>query len=1181
MSFLPTREVNNLKKVQEIYCEDVVKRSSSVSETPDFGKVRRTYLEEEEEEEEYEEEEELEEGDVEVEWSNGDFEIISEKKLKLVDRSFLHGDVCAMKKAPFQKSGYVKDVNLFLDILIIGQDDFVHEIKGVNSKHLQHFHKFGNRNLAVYDKWLCRIDDLIFEIEVEFNDGSICLISPLSSDLIDITSVDPRDASTFFLSMPIDLSSKRAKEILKKSKWIEGKYTKDKSIGTVIDIKPIDVALEIIAGHPENDEDEIELPQKILIQNLNVFSFFEYENWSIHDKALISTDLLEYNSKELKQEPISKKIFDDSFSIEILLTETYVDVMWENGELEKNIKTTDLVSILHVGEQDFLPEDIIKSKEDENKIGFIKSVDSKSKTCKVKWESKNEKEEEELSIYDIKESKEYQFTLGSVVIVKEKEENQKDWIGEVIDYKDGILTVSWLNNTISNIKYDKVIDSEYSNDDENNENQNELLDLATQLMNRIENGMDIDQDDEFVGQLSTFINEREILEEKQKGKKIIGYKNNIEFEDYIVSDDEKEQEEKNIDEIKKEEEFNERVEQLFNMEDLNQNIDHFQIVNDIEDHHFKNQITNQNHSKFIQKIQQEWKLLKSNLPNEIFVIVSEKNMNLMRGIIIGQKNTPYNNGIFIFDIFLPSNYPVAYPKIYFWSYGSRLNPNLYENGKVCLSLLGTWEGRDSCEVWNPKNSNVLQVLLSLLGLVLVSEPYFNEAGYDKQIGTEEGLINSIQYNENVIIQVSNHHLNNLMNSPKHCKQIIQNHYFKNYKNIINLLEIYLKNDLNLKKLDELGLFQSPSKEMPKALILVGGFGTRLRPLTLSIPKPLVPFANKPMIVHQIEALKKVGVDEVILAINYQPHVMKKEMDKFAEEHGVKITYSLETEPLGTAGPLALARDSLTANGNDIFFVLNSGIYLVSFKFIIRCNIHLNLIHSHGKEGTIMVTKVLEPSKYGVVVSKENGEIQQFVEKPQVFVGNRINAGLYIFNKEILDRIKLEPTSIERIIFPQMAKEKTLYSMDLEDVGQPKDYLTGMCLYLNHLKENKSELLAKESKDNLYVIQKETVIISPSAKIGKDCVIGPDVCIGDNVVIGDGVRIKRSTVFGGTKVGSNSLISSSIIGWDCSIGKWNRIENNTVLGEDIQISDEIYINGGKILPHKGIKENVPTPDTIIM
>jgi mannose-1-phosphate guanylyltransferase len=71
--------------------------------------------------------------------------------------------------------------------------------------------------------------------------------------------------------------------------------------------------------------------------------------------------------------------------------------------------------------------------------------------------------------------------------------------------------------------------------------------------------------------------------------------------------------------------------------------------------------------------------------------------------------------------------------------------------------------------------------------------------------------------------------------------------------------------------------------MPKALILVGGFGTRLRPLTLSIPKPLVPFANKPMIVHQIEALKKVGVDEVVLAINYQPHVMKKEMDKFAEE----------------------------------------------------------------------------------------------------------------------------------------------------------------------------------------------------------------------------------------------------------------------------------------------------------
>jgi len=180
-----------------------------------------------------------------------------------------------------------------------------------------------------------------------------------------------------------------------------------------------------------------------------------------------------------------------------------------------------------------------------------------------------------------------------------------------------------------------------------------------------------------------------------------------------------------------------------------------------------------------------------------------------------------------------------------------------------------------------------------------------------------------------------------------------------------------------------------------------------------------------------------------------------------------------------------------------FFVLNSDI---SCQYPLE---ELLKFHKqHGKEGTIMVTKVQEPSKYGVVVSNKEGQIQQFIEKPQIFVGNRINAGIYIFNKEILDRIKLEPTSIERVIFPQMAKENKLYSMDLEgywmDIGQPLDYLIGTSLYLHHQKQNN--------------LLKETVLISPSAKIGKDCLIGPDVVIGDDVIIGDGVRIKKKVSF---------------------------------------------------------------------
>ncbi|KYR03039.1 mannose-1-phosphate guanylyltransferase [Tieghemostelium lacteum] len=358
----------------------------------------------------------------------------------------------------------------------------------------------------------------------------------------------------------------------------------------------------------------------------------------------------------------------------------------------------------------------------------------------------------------------------------------------------------------------------------------------------------------------------------------------------------------------------------------------------------------------------------------------------------------------------------------------------------------------------------------------------------------------------------------------------------------------------------------------KALILVGGFGTRLRPLTLSRPKPIVEFANKAMILHQIEALCKIGVNEVVLAVNYRPQLMSSYLKPYEEKLGIKISYSQETVPLGTAGPLALARDLL--NDGEPFFVLNSDI-ICDFPFADLLAYHKN----HGGEGTIMVTKVEEPSKYGVVVYKEeNGQILKFVEKPQVYVGNKINAGVYIFNPSILNRIQPKPTSIETEIFPKMAAEQQLYCMQLEgfwmDVGQPKDFLLGMGLYLNSLKNKASETLATGAG----IVG--PVLIDPTSVIKPGCLIGPNVTIGPNCVIEEGSRLINTTVLEGTTIGKNSWIKSSIIGWNSTIGKWVRMENTSVLGEDVHVADEIYINGGKILPHKSISSSIPEPEIIM-
>lgn len=370
----------------------------------------------------------------------------------------------------------------------------------------------------------------------------------------------------------------------------------------------------------------------------------------------------------------------------------------------------------------------------------------------------------------------------------------------------------------------------------------------------------------------------------------------------------------------------------------------------------------------------------------------------------------------------------------------------------------------------------------------------------------------------------------------------------------------------------------------------------MRPLTLNRPKPLVEFCNQPMVMHQIKHLVEVGVNHVILAVAYKVEMMNRFVEEQEQLLGIRITLSQEKHPLGTAGPLALARDHLLdkdengaiihnnnninlernglTNGNDVpFFVLNSDI-ICDYPFQKMIDFH----RSHKAEGTIVVTRVDNPAKYGVVVYDGEGKVERFVEKPTEFVSNKINAGLYIFNKSILDRIDLRPTSIEKETFPEMAMAQQLYALELDgywmDVGQPVDYLKGMGLFLNWLQQTSAQSLAKGEG----IVG--NVLIDPSATIGKDCQIGPDVCIGPNVQVEDGILIKRCTILSGSRLKSHSRLDNCIIGWDCVIGKWVCMENTCVLGERVEIQDEVYLNGAIILPNKSISDSVHKP-TVIM
>lgn len=361
----------------------------------------------------------------------------------------------------------------------------------------------------------------------------------------------------------------------------------------------------------------------------------------------------------------------------------------------------------------------------------------------------------------------------------------------------------------------------------------------------------------------------------------------------------------------------------------------------------------------------------------------------------------------------------------------------------------------------------------------------------------------------------------------------------------------------------------------KALLLVGGFGTRLRPLTFTKSKPLVEFLNKPIIIHQIEALKAVGVSEIVLAINYQPEKMIDFIKDVEQKYSVKITCSKENEPLGTGGPIGLAKEVLLQGEGEEIFVFNSD---VTCRFPLKDM--LDFHRNHGKEGTIAITKVKDPSKFGVILYDKDYKIENFIEKPQTFVGDDINAGLYIFSKRFLKRVNPVPTSIERDIFPEMAKQGELYAFKLEgfwaDIGQPRDYLAGTNLFLNDLVTTNKESLAKEAN---HVVG--NVVIDPTAKVSENSKIGPNVVIGPGVIVEDGVRIKNSVILANAKISSFSYVDSSIIGWKSKVGRWTRIENMTILGEEVTVSDEIHLNGITVLPNVSVKSSLITPGTIVL
>ncbi|MCJ7650504.1 MAG: NDP-sugar synthase [Candidatus Lokiarchaeota archaeon] len=344
--------------------------------------------------------------------------------------------------------------------------------------------------------------------------------------------------------------------------------------------------------------------------------------------------------------------------------------------------------------------------------------------------------------------------------------------------------------------------------------------------------------------------------------------------------------------------------------------------------------------------------------------------------------------------------------------------------------------------------------------------------------------------------------------------------------------------------------------MPKAVILSGGWGTRLRPLTCSIPKTLIPICNKPVMERQVLLLKAAGVNEIVLAVSVMADVIK-DYFKDGQKLGIKITYTDEIFPAGTAGAIKLAESFLK---DENFFMLNGDVIL-NFDFSKMLQFHNKL----KAFGTIASKIVEDPSRYGVIIANQTtNKIEKFLEKEEYklpaggSVPMPINSGVYLLEPEIFSYIPSnKKVSIEREVFPKIAEEHEVYHYPIEgiwkDIGKPNELLQGNISLMKELIQNLNDE-HKSLIDYSAQINPTSKIIHPcvigeKTVIRQNCIIGPNAIIGDNVFIDMNTVLKNSVIYNDTYISKHVEIENAIISDNCNIGdnvRLKAIEDKLIL-----------------------------------
>lgn len=326
-------------------------------------------------------------------------------------------------------------------------------------------------------------------------------------------------------------------------------------------------------------------------------------------------------------------------------------------------------------------------------------------------------------------------------------------------------------------------------------------------------------------------------------------------------------------------------------------------------------------------------------------------------------------------------------------------------------------------------------------------------------------------------------------------------------------------------------------------MLVGGIGTRLRPLTLTTPKQMLPVVDRPMLEHVVEGLAHHGVDEVVLSLGYKEDVFREAYPD-AVCAGVALHYAVEPEPLDTAGAIRFAARAV---GIDETFVVVNGDVITDLDLSELWRRH----HEVAAEATIALTPVEDPSRYGVVPTDDDGRVLGFVEKPPPGEAptNWINAGTYVFDPAVLDRIPDDrPASVEREIFPAVVDDGGLWAVQSDaywvDAGTPATYLQIQLDLLDGVRG--------EARTGVH----------PDANIADDAQVDRAVVMA-GAAVGAGARVCDSVVSAGATIEHGAVIDGSLVGPHAVVGATARLGGLCIIGDGVTVPAGADLHGTRI------------------